>query len=156
MAAAEKQAWASLIALGAIYYYFQMRMLAGWGLADLSAEDIFWVYISVVALSIIAEGVIAAFIANKKAGDIEKDERDDAIEARATGAEHLFLVASINIFLFHIIADAAFANHIFPRADLTDLRAVVFILFSLLFIGEAIKRVFTIYYYRRGAPRFAD
>ncbi len=155
MAAAEKHAWGSLIALGAIYYYFQMRMLAGWGLADITAEDVFWVYITVIVLSIIAEGVIAAFIASKETGDIEKDERDLAIEARATGAEHLFLIAAINIFLFHIIADAAFANHIFPRADLTDLRAIVFILFSLLFIGEAIKRVFTIYYYRTGAPRFA-
>ena len=155
MTAAEKHAWGSLAALSAIYYFFQMRMLKGsifgeWGLADLSAKDIFWVYIVVIILSIVAESVIVAFIADKKTGDIEKDERDHFIDAKAAGGEHLFLIVAINIFLFHIIADAAFDNHIFPTADLTDLRAIVFILFTLLFVGEAIKRVLTIYYYRAG------
>lgn len=160
MAAAEKHAWGSLIALSAIYYFFQMRVTKGsifseWGLADVTARDLFWVYIVVIVLSVISEAIIAAFVANKKTGDIEKDERDHFIEARASAAEHWFLVIAINIFLFHIIADAAFENHIFPSADLTDLRALVFILFTILFAGEAIKRAFTIYYHRIGATGHA-
>ena len=150
MASAEKYAWASLIALAAIYFFFQMRLLAGWGVADVSAEELFWVYITVIVLSIISEGIIVAVFEGKSQGAIEKDERDLLIEAKANGAEHLFLVAAINIFLFHVIADAAFENHIFPRVDVADLTTLVFILFSVLFAGEAIKRLFTIYYYRTG------
>lgn len=148
MAAAEKHAWGSLIALGAVYWYFQMRMLNGWIIVDTPPMKLLWLYITVVVLSIIAESIVAAIIANKKTGDIEKDERDHFIESRANRAEHIFLIAAINIFLFHIIADQAYANHIFPRTDLTNINAVVFILFTLLFVGEGIKRAFTIYYYR--------
>ena len=147
MAPAEKHAWGSLIAMGLIYYYFQMRMLDGWGIVSTTPKDLLGLYIVVVVLSIISESVIAAILANKKLGDIEKDERDIQIEARANGNEHLFLIAAINIFLFHVIADAAFENHILPRYDLTDLSSLVFVLFSVLFAGEAVKRISIIYLY---------
>jgi len=150
MTMAEKHAWGSLIALGSVYYFFQMRLLDGWGVADVSSEHLFWTYILVIVFSIVAEGTIAAFFADKKTGNIEKDERDYMIEARANSAEHLFLIVSINIMLFHIIADAAFDNHLFPSINLSDLPSLVFVLFSLLFVGEGIKRIFTIYYYRAG------
>ena len=149
----EKYSWASLITLGAIYAWFAHRMLDGWSVVDQPAKELFFVYIAVVVLSIIAESVIAGVLAaqNARRGgkrDIDKDERDLAVEAKASRNEHCFLLVAINVVVFHILADAAFANHVFPRIDLTDIATLFFVLFTILFAGEAIKRISTIVYYR--------
>ena len=150
MSKVEQHAWASLIALVAVFYYFQMRMLDGWTIVETTPKGLFSLYVMVIVMSIVAEGVIAAVIANKKIGDIEKDERDLFIEARAARVEHVFLLVAINVLIFHMLADAAYANHIFPSIELTDISTLFFALFSTLFIGEVARRVATIFYYRTG------
>ncbi len=150
MSRAEQYSWASLVGLCAIFWWFQARMLDGFSIADQSAGDLFEVYVVVIAVSTFVEIVIAAVLAPGKS--IEKDERDHAINALANQNERYFLIIAVNVLVFHLLADAAFGNHILPRIDLTQHATLFFLLFSLMFGGEAVKRISTIWLYRAQSP----
>ncbi len=151
MSRAEQYSWASLAALAAVFWWFQMRMLDGWTVVEQSAAALFAVYVVVIIASIALEVAIAVILSPGK--EIEKDERDHAIEARANQNERLFLIISVNVLVFHLLADAAFAGHVLPSIDMTNHATLFFLLFSLLFIAEAIKRLSTIALYRAQTPR---
>ncbi len=148
MARAEQYAWLSLGGLVAVYWFFQMRMLDGLTVASQSAEALFGVFIAVIVLTIIIESVIAGGLAAR--GRLEKDERDRHIEAQANLNERLFLVVALNVFVGHLLADNAFANHVLPSVDLTRPEVLFFVLFSILFAGEFVKRATTLWLYRAG------
>lgn len=149
MAKAEKYAWASLIAMAAVFSFFQMRMLDGWSIPEQAAGKLFWAYGATIGLATIAEIIIALVLAaGDRAGVPEKDERDIAIELRASQVERWVLLVAVNVIVFQILADNAFENHIFPRYDLTRPEVLFFVLFTALFAGEIAKRIATLWLYR--------
>lgn len=150
MTRAEQYAWSSLIALGAIYYWFQMRLLDGWTVADQSAERLLWVYFVTIGLSTVAEIVIAAVIAR---GNRLVDERDHVIESRANQAERLFIIIAINALIWQALWEGALPGHNLPRINLAHLPTLFFWLFTVLFAGETVKRAATILHYRLQAAR---
>jgi hypothetical protein len=154
MARAEQYSWASLVALVAIFGWFQMRMLDGWTIIDQPASRLFWVYIVVITAATVAGGLIAgAFRLLARGQAVERDERDHAIEARANQNERLFIIVAVNVLIWQALWEGLLGAHSFPRIDITRLPAVVFLLFALLFGGEMVKRVSTIWLYRAQTPR---
>jgi len=154
MTQAEKYSWASLITTGAIYWFFQMRMLDGWQVVEQSPGRLAGVYIAVVILSIIAEAVIAgATAAHNKDGGIEKDERDFSIEAKANQNVAIFFAAAINILIIQVLADAAYPANVLPKFMpqlVMDTPAeIFFILFTLLYAAHFVKLISTIILYRK-------
>ena len=148
MTQAEKYSWASLIATGAIYWFFQMRMLDGLEVLEQSADALFELYVTIVIVFIIAEATIAGVIAVRQGNhNIEKDERDLAIEARAERNAMLFLVVVINILIVQLLADKAYPGHVFPRFDFTDPATMFFILFSVLIGATLVQRISTLVLY---------
>jgi len=83
----------------------------GW-VADVGPRHMLWTYVATVLLMIVAHSIIAAVLAARRAGDVLKDERDVAIEARADRIEGYVLTVVINVLVVHALADAAFAGHI--------------------------------------------
>ena len=94
MTRTEWQAWASVAGLAAVYWWFQMRMLDGFQVVDQSAARLLGVFMVVIALSTLAEILIAMLGAG--GGKVAKDERDFAIEARANQNERLFIIAAVS------------------------------------------------------------
>lgn len=150
MTRAEQYAWSSLIALGAVYFWFQMRLLDGWTVADQSADRLLWTYFVTIALSTVAEIVIASVIAR---GKRLVDERDHVIESRANQAERIFIIIAINVLIWQALWEGALKGHRLPRIDLAHLPTLFFWLFTILYAGEAVKRVATILHYRVQAVR---
>ena len=150
MAQSERYAWASLAALAAIYWYFQMRLLDGLVVVDQSAERLLFVYFVTLALSTLAAIGLSAIIFR---GRRSRDERDVAIEARAGQHERWFVIAAINVMIWHALWDSAFSGRAPAHVDLANLPTLFFWLFTILFAGEAVKLVTTIALYRAQAGR---
>lgn len=151
MSRAEQYSWASLIALCVVFWWFQMRMLDGMTIVDQPAGALFEIYLFVIAASVILEILIAAILAPGKS--IAKDERDLAIEAQANLNERLFMISAINVVIWQALWEGLLDGHALPRIDLTRLPTLIFVLFAILFAGEAVKRVSTIILYRAQAVR---
>lgn len=154
MARAEQYSWASLVALVSIFGWFQMRMLDGWGIVDQPASTLFGIYLGVIAAAAVAEVFIAiglSLVWRRQA--VERDERDQAIEARANQNERVFIIAAVNVLVWQILWEGMWAAHARPPIDFTRPPALFFVLFALLFGGELVKRVSTIWMYRSQAAR---
>lgn len=144
----EKHAWLSLAAMCGIFWWFQMRMLDGLSVADQPASKLPWIYFVVISLSTAAEIGIASLFALGRGGRPEKDERDHAIAARANQNERLFVIIAVNIVIWQALWEGAIKDHRFPHINLTDLPTLFFVLFAILFGGEVMKRVSTIWLHR--------
>jgi len=142
----EWEAWGSLIVLAAVFWWFQMRMLDGFTIVDQSAGRLLGVFFVVIAATTVAEILIA--IVGPDGRKVAKDERDHAIEARAGQNERLFLIVAINVLIWQALWEGAIAGHVFPKIDLTRLPVLFFWLLTILFAGEMIKRISTIWLYR--------
>ena len=154
MARAEQYSWASLAALIAVFGWFQMRMLDGWIVVDQPASTLFGIYVGVIAAATVAEVVIAGgFKLLSRGQTVERDERDLAIEARANQNERIFIIAAVNVLIWHALWEGMWTTYARPFTDITRLSVLVFALFALLFGGEAVKRVSTIWMYRAQASR---
>ena len=90
MSRAEQYSWLSLAGLAAVFWWFQMRMLDGFTVAEQSAARLFGVYVAVIAASTFLELTIAALVWRGRPP--ERDERDAAIEARANLAERVAII----------------------------------------------------------------
>ncbi|MFZ5618882.1 MAG: hypothetical protein ACOZAA_16325 [Pseudomonadota bacterium] len=152
MSRAEQYSWASLIVLSAVFWWFQMQMLDGWAIADQPAPNLLKIYFSVFLASTIAEVAIAIILRIAGGGRIDRDERDHAIEARANQNERIFFLVVINVIIWQSIWDGVFADLPLPRIDLASLPSLVFVMFTILFAGEMVKRVSTIWLYRSQSP----
>lgn len=146
MSRAEQYSWASLVALCAVFWWFQTRMLDGWTIVDQSPGALFEVYIVVLVASTAIEIAIAALLPRGKS--VEKDERDHAIEARANQNERVFIIAAVNILIWQALWEGVLEGHSLPKIDLTSLPILFFYLFAILFAGEMVKRISTIALYR--------
>ena len=132
------------LALGA---WFQMRMMDGWTIVDQPASDLLGVYFVVLAISTIAGIAIAGVAARKDR--IDEDERDLAIRAQAGRNERYFVIAAVNVLIWQVLMEGVFAGHDLPSIDLQSLPTLFFALFAVLFGGEIVKLVSTIWLYRR-------
>ncbi|NWG92882.1 MAG: hypothetical protein HXY21_10325 [Parvularculaceae bacterium] len=154
MSRAEQYSWTSLLGLAAIYWWFQMRMLDGWSVVDQSPSRLLWVYFAVIGASTLLEVLIAGVIGGAARGKaVVKDERDHAIAARAGQFERVFIIAAINIVIWQALWEGAMAGHDLPRIDLAHLPTLFFVLFTILFAGEFMKRITTIALYRVHSAR---
>lgn len=151
MSRAEQYSWASLAALLAVFWWFQMRMLDGLTIVDQTADALFEIYLIVIAASVFLEIVIAAVIS--PGASIEKDERDLAIESRANLNERLFMIGAVNAVVWQALWEGHLERLDIPRINLTSLPTLFFVLFAILFAGEAVKRVSTIVLHRAQAVR---
>lgn len=150
MSRSEQYSWASLLALTAVFAWFQMRMLDGVSIVDQPARKLLDVYLLTLVALVFAETAIASLLGARTA---TMDERDHAIEARANLNERLFLIAAVNVVIWQALMEGAFAGHDLPRIDLGRLPTLFFVLASILFAGEAVKRVSTIWLYRVQSAR---
>ena len=154
MARAEQYAWASLVAIVAVFGWFQMRMFDGWTIVEQPASTLFGVYLGVIALATVAEFAIAGGLRLLSRGQaVERDERDQAIEARANQNERVFIIAAVNVLIWQALWEGMWAAHARPVTDVTRLPVLIVVLFALLFGGEMVKRVSTIWMYRAQAMR---
>ena len=144
----EKFAWASLVASAVVWAFFGMRLTDGGQIVDVSVSHLIWTYVATVVLMAATHSVIAAVLASKPRGIGFKDERDQAIAARADRVEGYVVVAVINVLVVHALADAAFPGHALPRFELSSLSTLVFALITTLFAGHLVKQVATIWMYR--------
>ena len=121
MSRSEQYSWLSLLGLGAVFFWFQMRLLDGWSVADQSASSLLGVYIVTLALATGVDIAISAFLAAQHKGRaIERDERDRAIEARANLNERIFLIAAVNVLIWQALMEGVFAGHALPKIDLAS------------------------------------
>ena len=150
MSRSEQYSWASLLALTAVFAWFQMRMLDGVSIVDQPARKLLDVYLLTLVALVFTETAIASLLGARTE---TMDERDHAIEARANLNERLFLIAAVNVVIWQALMEGAFAGHDLPRIDLGRLPTLFFVLASILFAGEAVKRVSTIWLYRVQSAR---
>jgi len=150
----EASAYASLVALVVVFGWFQMKMMDGWSIVEQPASALLGVYFTVLVVSTLSEILISAVGARVSgARRIEKDERDFAIEARANQNERLFIIVAVNVLIWQALWEGALEGHALPKIDLTSLPTLFFFLFAVLFGGEIVKRVSTIWLYRTQSAR---
>jgi hypothetical protein len=159
MTQAERYAWYSLIAWIAILYFLLTRFTDGINIfgnslgltiVDQSAATLFWTYVTLAVIAIIAESVIAAVIAAPKGDDIEKDERDHAIEARAKLASYWFMTIALNVIVIHTLLGAAYGREGMSLSlNLESHTAIAFALLLVLTLAEIVHRIAVIWNYRR-------
>lgn len=149
MSRGEKYAWASLVMLGGVFWWFQMRMLDGWTIVDQPASELLAVYFAVITAATILEIVIAALIVRPARGEaVERDERDRLIEARAGEVERWVIIVGVNILVWQALWEGVLDGRQLPKIDVAHLPTLFFVLFAILFAGEAAKRVATIVQHR--------
>lgn len=149
MTRSELKAALSLLALGAVYWWFQMRLLDGLAVVDQPASKLLWVYLVVIAAATIAEILIASSVRLASGGkSVEKDERDLAIEAMAGRNERYFIIAAVNVLIWQALWEGAMERHLLPHVDLTSLPTLFFALFTVLFAGEAVRLASILALYR--------
>jgi hypothetical protein len=88
-------------------------------------------------------------VRNGKA-EVEADERDHAIEARANLTSYWFMAASLNVIVLHVLLNAAYGGHDLPQLNLTSLTGIAFALLFVLASAEVVKRIAIIWNYRAG------
>jgi hypothetical protein len=146
MTRTEWQAWASLAALLAIYWWFQMRLLDGFEVVEQPARELLGVFFVVAVLSTLSAIAIGAI--GTGARKVVSDERDHAIAARANQNERFFIIAAVYVLLWQALMEGVFTGHALPKIDLTSLPVLVFWLLTILFAAEAVRLVSTIALYR--------
>lgn len=145
----EAQAWASLMSLVAIFFWFQSRMLDRWTIVDHAPSSLLSIYIAIIVLATLTETMIAATgagIGGQRR--VSRDERDHAIEARANQNERLFIIAAVNVLVWQLLWEDVFPDHGPALLDLASIPAIFFWLFAILFGGEIVKRASTVWLYR--------
>ncbi|HRK71522.1 MAG TPA: hypothetical protein PLA85_08025 [Micropepsaceae bacterium] len=150
MSEQEKYAWLSLISLGGIYFFFQYRLTDSWAVAETLPSNVFWTYVAVVNLAIIAEIISTITLRAARGGKpLLIDERDHLIESKAGRNERLFMLAAINVLVFAALAQATFEGYSLFGLDLSRVPAILFWLLSTLFFGHFVKMISIIVAYRQ-------
>jgi hypothetical protein len=162
MTHAERYAWLSLVAWAGILLFLLMRFTAGFEvlgqslgftIVEQSAGDLRGTYVSLVVLAIVAESLIAGSLAIFSSREkVEKDERDHAIESRASLAAYWFVAAALNVIVIQVLAGAAFGGRVLPQLSVTQLTTMTGIAFALLVVltsAEIVNRIALIWNYRR-------
>ena len=147
----ETESWISLIIAGVMIWILQDRMLDGWTLTPHDAGDLLTLYLWLIAVTIVAEIVLAIGAAILRGGrDAVADERDRLIQRRASLVEYYFFVVAINAVILVILGNAAYADVFVPRVDLLTAAALFFALMLMLYFGNVVKQLTAIALYRLG------
>lgn len=144
----EKFAWGSLFASLLIWSFLTMRMTDGGAVVNVSPGHMIWTYGAVVVLMIAAHALIAGLLHARAGSELEKDERDLAIAARAERIEGVVVLVAVNVLIIQALAQAAFAGHALPRIDLGTLPVLFYALLTVLFLGHTTSQAVTIWLYR--------
>lgn len=158
MSQAERYAWLSLVAWVVILFLLWGRFTAGveilgqslgLEIVEQSAAQLLWTYVWLAVIAIVAESAIAAVIAAWRGGaDIEKDERDLAIEGRANLASYWFVAIALNVIVIRVLSQAAYGELGLPLLDLSSLTGIAFAILLVLSLAEIVKRIALIWNYR--------
>jgi hypothetical protein len=155
MSQAERYAWASLAAWTLILFYLLTRFTTGveifgqslgMTLVEHAPSKLLWTYVTLMVIAVVAESIIAAALARTGADDIEKDERDHAIERRANLAAYWFTAVALNAMVVHVLATATYGSYV--DIDLTSPTGIAFALLVVLIGAEIVKRLAVIWSYR--------
>lgn len=152
----EQSAWISVILtiVLALYYGFGITQLEG-NFAT-QPEQIVWLWVETIVVSIIV--IIIAFptlsiIKSKNNDDDELgliDERDQAIEAKATFWAYFNLHFCLTVLIIHVFLKAVIVGYpLFPNVPSID-----FLIHGMMFSGllvEFVLRATQIYRYRKAA-----
>jgi len=144
----EKFAWGSLFASLLAWLFLTMRMTEDWAVVAASPRHMIWTYGTVVILMIVAHAVLAGLLHARAGSGTQKDERDLAIAARAERIEGVVVLVAVNVLIIQALAEAAFAGHALPRADLGTLPVLFYALLTVLFLGHTTSQAVTIWQYR--------
>jgi hypothetical protein len=157
MTQAERYAWLSLMAWLLILFFLVARFTTGYEflgqtigltIVEQSAAQLLVTYVTLGIVAAILEVlIIVPMVIRTGHGDIIRDERDRAIDARANAIGYVFLAGMLHVIVFHVLANAAFGGHILPRIDLASLTGVAFALLFVLTSAEIVKRVAVIFQY---------
>jgi len=120
MSGTERYAWASLLvwltALAFLFAKFTTGIEVfgsslGLTIVELPAAKLLGTYVSLTIFVIVLESIVASVTATVgQTGRVDKDERDDRINARANLAAYWFVAAALNIIVMHVLASAAFGG----------------------------------------------
>lgn len=155
MSETERQSWATLIVDGFVFFWFCKQMTRGFGrnfgIETFGAKGLVSIYITVIIITIILHGIIAAIFAARRRQDetLEKDERDILIERKGAAYGFGFLAIAINIVVVQLLIENSFAGYemLFTLSNVSHL---FFILLSVAFIGDIIKNGVMVLSYRGG------
>lgn len=140
----------SLLAALIAYGFFAQRLLDGLFVVDQPAQALLTALIGTVIIFVVAEIIIAAVMDRTPDGAVERDERDEAIAARAGLWDSAVVACAVNVMLIHAILNALYQDRIrsLPDIDLTHLPTLVFWLMTALFLGHVTRLGFTLVRYR--------
>jgi len=158
MSSTERYAWASLVVwLLALFFLFTNFTTGveifgnslGLTIVERPAARLFGTYVSLTILVIVLESIVASVTAAVgQAGKVERDERDDAIQARANLASYWFVAAALNVIVMQVLASAAYGGQWNQQFNLTSTSGVAFALLVVLVGAEIVKRIALIWNYR--------
>ena len=157
MSPAEAYSWVSLLATTGIFWFFYQRMWDGFQIVQHSPGGLVEIFVGLIIFTIIAHAVIAGIFAVRRKNGIdeldfepaEKDERDIAIERKAEQYSHWFIYAAINVIIFQLLFENAYAPEYAPPYSVLGPSNMFFVLMGSLFIGDIIKRLTMVLEYRK-------
>ncbi|NQY89924.1 MAG: hypothetical protein HRT51_19715 [Colwellia sp.] len=152
----EQSAWISVIFAIFIAAFYGYGMMQLEGSFSTHAEQIVWLWIETIVVSIVF--VIIAFsilsVIKSKNGDDDElgliDERDEAIEVKATLWAYFNLHFCLTILLVHVFCQSVIVDYPF----FSNVPPVDFLIHGLMFAGllvELVLRATQIYRYRKAA-----
>ena len=156
----ERYAWASLIAWVLILFLLMTQISAGLDaliakfgplVQQPAALSLLGNYVFIGILAVVAEVAIQlALILPKGGSDLEKDERDRAIGARAHLTSYWFTAVALNLVFMHALMTAAFGGQASWLFQISSVVSVCFALLVVLVMAEIVQRAALVLQYRLG------
>lgn len=150
----ELRALGSLVAAVAVWLFLGMRLTDGGVPVDVPVRHLVFTYVAVVVAMIVLTATLASALEVRRTlqgrlGEVESDERDLAIEARAERVEGWVSLAGINVLVVQAIGSAAYGYGRSLPPDLTSPSALVFALLTVAFAAHVAKQTTVLWLYRR-------
>jgi len=134
--------------------FLAMRLTDGGLPVAVPPRHLLFTYVAAIVLMVVALSVVAALVAARRsrqgrAEEVERDERDLAIELRAERVEGWVGLGGLNVLVVHALAASAYGygRDLLPMP--TTVSGYVFALLTLAFCAYAAKQVATLWLYRR-------
>ncbi|WP_371397091.1 hypothetical protein [Fretibacter rubidus] len=159
MSETERQSWATLIVDVCVFIWFLKQTTTHIGslaLREMSASDLFGVYVGLIIVTVILHAIIAAVFETRKRKDhtTAKDERDIEIERRGSANGFWVLTIAVNIIIFTLLFEHASAQGAdvlagyAPPFSVLAPPAMFFALMAVIFIGDIVKNATMVLAYR--------
>lgn len=151
----ELNAVGSLAACVLVWAFLTMRLTEGGVPVPVPAKHLLFTYAAVVVLMVAALALVGALLAVRRerqgrGGEVERDERDAAIELRAERISGFVGLAGLNVLVVHAIGTVAFGGGAANLPAMPDsISGYVFALLSVGFAAHAAGQMATLWLYRR-------